>query len=98
MTSESDIQTSSHSDVGQAVSTDAQHALGDAAGEAPEPSSLRLVRADRPDEAITELGLGEAVAVALALQRRGFLDGAQQLYERILAIAPAHPDVLHFTG
>jgi predicted TPR repeat methyltransferase len=83
MTSASGIQTSSpHSDVEQAA----------------EPSSGRLVRADRPDEAVTELGLSEAIAVAVALQQRGFLDAAQELYARILAIAPDHPDVLHFSG
>jgi predicted TPR repeat methyltransferase len=98
MTSAPDIQTnSSHSDVGPVVSADTQHVLGDAA-EAPEPSSLRLVRADRPDEAITELGLSEAIPVAMALQQRGYLDGAQELYDRILAIAPDHPDVLHFSS
>jgi predicted TPR repeat methyltransferase len=83
MTSPADIQTSS---------------TNSAVGQSAEPSSGSLVHADRPDEAITELGLSEAVAVAVALQRRGFLDGAQQLYERILAIAPDHPDVLHFSS
>ena len=99
MTSASDIQSSSsHSDVAQAVSTDTQHAFGDVAGQAPEPSPPRLVHADRPEEEITELGVSEAIAVAVALQRRGFLGGARQLYERILAIAPDHPDVLHFSS
>jgi hypothetical protein len=56
MTSALDIQTSSpHSDVAQVA----------------EPSSGRLVHADRPDEAVTELGLSEAIAVAVALQQRG---------------------------
>jgi predicted TPR repeat methyltransferase len=83
MTSALDIQTSSpHSDVAQAA----------------EPSSGRLVRADRPDEAVTELGLSDAIAVAVASQQRGFFDGAQELYARILAIAPDHPDALHFSG
>jgi len=99
MTSASDIQTSSsHSDVGHALSTDARRTPDDAITEAAEPSSGRLVHADRPDEAVTELGLSEAIAVAMALQQRGLLDGAEELYRRILAIAPDHPDVLHFSG
>src|SRR5437588_666681 len=72
MTSPSDILTSScHGDVGHAVPNDAQHAQSDHADKAPESPSAWLVRTERPDEAVTELHLGEAIAVAKALHERG---------------------------
>jgi predicted TPR repeat methyltransferase len=103
MTSVSDNQTSSSADLAaQAVSSGAQRAAGEltaeGAAEGAEPSYLKLVHADRPEEAITELELNEALAVSVALQQRGFVDAAQQLCERVLAIAPSHPDALHFSG
>jgi predicted TPR repeat methyltransferase len=103
MTSASDIRTStSPSDVGKAASADTlrppDKLAGEGAAEAAEPSYLELVHADRPDDAVTELDLNEAIALAAALQQRGFVDAAQQLCERILAIEPAHPDALHFSG
>jgi len=99
MTSAPDIQAGS-TDGGarQPIPTGAQRTPSDTAAEVAESYSGRLVSAARPGEAVTELGLSEAVAVAVALQQRGFRDGAQQLYERILAIAPDQPDVLHFSG
>ncbi|MEC5386797.1 tetratricopeptide repeat protein [Uliginosibacterium sp. H3] len=42
--------------------------------------------------------LDEALAYALELQQQLRLDGAQLIYERILEVAPEHPDVLHFLG
>jgi predicted TPR repeat methyltransferase len=99
MSSTSDIQTSSSPDVAaQAASSDAQRAAGELTAEGAEPSYLKLVHADRPDEAITELEVNEALAVSVALQQRGFVDAAQQLCERVLALAPSHPDALHFSG
>jgi predicted TPR repeat methyltransferase len=88
MTSTPDIRpSSSQSDVGVPISTDAA-----------EPSCIELVHADRPNEPVTELDLNEAIAVTVALQQRGFVDAAQQLCERILAVQPTHPDALHFSG
>ena len=103
MTSASDIRaSSSHSDVGKAVSTDAprppDELAADGTAGAAEPSYIELVHADRPDVAVTELDLNEALAVTVALQQRGLIDAAQQLCERILAIEPTHPDALHFSG
>jgi len=67
-------------------------------GDAAAPRDGRLVRTDRPDEELSELELGEAIAVAVASQQHGFFDAAEQLYERILAVAPDHPDALHFSA
>src|SRR6516162_3870499 len=101
MTSASDIRASSpHGDVGKAVAADAPRPPGDIASEAApaEPAYIELVHADQPDKAVTELDLNEAIALTAALQQRGFVDAAQQLCERILAIDPTHPDALHFSG
>ena len=101
MTSASDIRaSSSHGDVGKAVAADAPRPPGDIASEAApaEPAYIELVHADQPDKAVTELDLNEAIALTAALQQRGFVDAAQQLCDRILAIDPAHPDALHFSG
>lgn len=45
-----------------------------------------------------ELSLEDAVSVAIQLQVRGALDQARTLFERVLALAPEHPDALHFLG
>lgn len=46
----------------------------------------------------TEMTLDEALAYALRLQQDGRVEGAAQLYTRILEKAPAHVDALHFLG
>lgn len=51
---------------------------------------------DRPAPA--ELSLDEAIRYAVELHRSRQLDGAETLYQRILAVAPEQPDVLHFLG
>lgn len=50
------------------------------------------------EENETTATLDEALAYALELHQKFRLDGAEELYKRILAVAPAHPDVLHFLG
>jgi tetratricopeptide (TPR) repeat protein len=40
----------------------------------------------------------EALQLGLAHQRSGDLAAAEHVYHRILAVAPAHPDVLHLLG
>ncbi len=42
--------------------------------------------------------LDEALAYALELHQKLRLDGAEELYRRILEVVPEHPDVLHFLG
>jgi predicted TPR repeat methyltransferase len=42
--------------------------------------------------------VGEAMKMAIAFQQRGQLEDAQKVYERILQVAPDHPDVVHFHG
>ena len=52
-----------------------------------------------PDDAApAELSVGDALALALHLQRHGDLDAAETIYRRILEVAPGHPDALHFLG
>ena len=45
-----------------------------------------------------DVTVGEAMKMALAFQQRGQLDDAEQVYRRILEVAPDHPDVVHFYG
>lgn len=45
-----------------------------------------------------QLHLHEALELAVAMHRRGGLDDAETLYERILKVAPANADALHFMG
>lgn len=44
------------------------------------------------------VGVAEAVRLAVDLQRRGMLDGAQTLYERVLKLVPDDADTNHFYG
>jgi predicted TPR repeat methyltransferase len=45
-----------------------------------------------------ELTLSQAMEKAVALQKEGDLDTADELYARILAVAPEYPDAWHFRG
>lgn len=44
------------------------------------------------------VGVAEAVRLGVDLQRRGMLDAAQTLYERVLKLVPDDADVNHFYG
>lgn len=44
------------------------------------------------------LGLAEAMALAQELAKNGRLEAADELYRRILAVAPDYADALHFRG
>jgi predicted TPR repeat methyltransferase len=46
----------------------------------------------------SELSLPEALRLAIAMHQQNYLEGARQLYERILTLVPEHPDALHFLG
>ena len=46
----------------------------------------------------TQITLAEAIARILALEQEDRLDEADDLADRVLAAAPAHPHVLHVTG
>jgi tetratricopeptide (TPR) repeat protein len=45
-----------------------------------------------------ELTLEEAVALAILLQKNEQLVEAQEVYRRVLEMAPNHPDGLHYAG
>jgi predicted TPR repeat methyltransferase len=45
-----------------------------------------------------ELTVGEAIALAIQLQKQHHLAEAEQLYAQVLDVAPHHPDALHYTG
>jgi predicted TPR repeat methyltransferase len=53
---------------------------------------------DTSDPPSRELTIDEAIAVAIGLQQQQHLAEAQQLYARVLDVAPRHPDALHYTG
>jgi predicted TPR repeat methyltransferase len=54
--------------------------------------------AEPPKTSVTEMTLDDAMAYALQLQQEGRVEGAAQLYSRILEQAPNHVDALHFLG
>src|SRR5262245_10590433 len=45
-----------------------------------------------------DVTVGEAMQMALAFQQRGQLADAEQVYRRMLEVAPDHPDIVHFYG
>lgn len=45
-----------------------------------------------------DVTVGEAMQMARVFQRRGQLDDAEKVYLRVLAVAPDHPDILHYYG
>lgn len=45
-----------------------------------------------------EVSFSEALKLAVGMHRNGQLEGAEQLYQRLLEAAPGHPDVLHLLG
>ncbi len=54
------------------------------------------VKESEPDR--DEVGFDEAAALAVDLHRRGRLDDARLLYDRLLEACPDHADLLHFRG
>jgi len=50
-----------------------------------------------PSEA-RALTVDEAIALAIQLQKQHHLPEAEQIYARVLDVAPHHPDALHYTG
>ena len=51
-----------------------------------------------PAPPAAELSLADAMAYARELQLQGRLQAADELYERILVLAPDFPDAWHFRG
>jgi len=45
-----------------------------------------------------EVSLEEAMSIAIVLQKNGQLADAEDVYRKILDIAPDHPDALHYAG
>src|SRR5262249_51648612 len=62
--------------------------------------SVRVTRIEMEPVSSTEhdVTVGEAMRMALAFQQRGQRDDAEQVYRRVLEVAPDHPDVVHFYG
>jgi predicted TPR repeat methyltransferase len=46
----------------------------------------------------TELGLEEALRMAINMQQHRQLEGAEQIYRRVLELVPDHPDALNLLG
>lgn len=44
------------------------------------------------------LAVDQVIQLAVELHQRGALDEAENLYQKILAVTPEHPDALHFLG
>ena len=75
------------------------HAEGEAAGPANRPKVPgRVELTAQPGEAVNELSLEQAFRLAVTLHQKNFVEAARELYGRILAAAPDHPDALHFSG
>ena len=49
-------------------------------------------------EPIESLSIPEAMRLAMELHRGHNLESAEKIYQRVLAIAPEHPDALHYVG
>lgn len=58
----------------------------------------RTNRMNRTNRTPVALNLRDALQLAVAMHRQGGLDDAEKLYERILKVAPANADALHFMG
>lgn len=53
---------------------------------------------DTVNDTPKEVSLEEALRMAIDLHQNRQLEGAEQLYRRILEVAPDHPDALHLLG
>jgi predicted TPR repeat methyltransferase len=61
-------------------------------------SSIRRPRLPAGHEPAKELGIADALKLAMAVHRANGLDDAEKIYGRILAARPDQPDALHFMG
>lgn len=59
---------------------------------------IRLKYVDMNAAARKEISFDDALQLAMQMHQDRQLEGAAQLYERLLAAAPGHPDVLHLLG
>jgi predicted TPR repeat methyltransferase len=50
------------------------------------------------DEQPSEIGIDDALRLAIGMHRAGQLDDAEKLYKRIIEAAPDHPDAMHYYG
>ena len=61
-----------------------------------EPADPQL--AEGQDQAPVQMGLDEAIALAVQLHQSGRLPDAEHLYQAVLSAAAGHVDALHFLG
>jgi predicted TPR repeat methyltransferase len=54
--------------------------------------------ADPPEPAVREIGLDEALVLAVECQRSGRFEDAGSLYRKILELVPGHPAATHYSG
>jgi predicted TPR repeat methyltransferase len=47
---------------------------------------------------VRDIGLEEAMAIAVLFQKNGQLGEAERIYREILTVVPDHPDAVHFAG
>jgi len=62
------------------------------------PTPATTAAPTQPPALPAELSVAEALALAIRTHQRGERELAIQMYERVLAAAPEHPDALHFLG
>jgi hypothetical protein len=53
---------------------------------------------EEPTTEPREITLDEAVSLAIVLQNNERVADAEQLYRRVLELAPEHPHALHYSG
>ena len=61
----------------------------------PTATEATASEATAPERDVT---VGDAMRMALVFQQRGQLEEAEQVYRRVLQVAPDHPDIMHFYG
>ena len=67
-------------------------------GEPEGPDGEAMAREELLPPGRSELGIDEALQLAVRMHREGRLDGARMLYLRVLEVVPEHPDAMAMLG